>query len=108
MQKNKKDKKKGIENESRIINIFGVTIAINLAISYYATDAYKYIALILHFQDYVISAVFMSSTFLFILSNYIISYAWTNFGFDVCFMIVNSANFIALLGILLSRDFYLI
>lgn len=32
-----------------MINIFGLTIMINLAISYYATDSNKYIALILNF-----------------------------------------------------------
>ena len=31
--------------------MFGLTVLINLSISYYATDTYKYIALVLKFED---------------------------------------------------------
>ena len=60
----------------KIVNIFGITVLINLAISYYATDTYKYIALVLNFKDQLISAIFMTSTFFFILSNQMITYFW--------------------------------
>ena len=64
------------------INIMGIIVGINAAISLYSMDIYKYMALILNFGDLLVSLVFTCGVFFYIASNYLASFLWNKFGFD--------------------------
>ena len=82
--------------------MFGLIIMIHLCIAYYEIDNYKYIALVLNFKDNYITFGYFCSTFCFISSNYILTYIWNKYGFDVSVLILNLLSIVNLTGIILS------
>ena len=80
---------------------------LNLCITYYTVDNYKYISLVLNFKDSYITFTYFCATFFYIGSNYVVTYIWNKYGFDMSVLILNLINGLNLIGILISRNFFI-
>ena len=80
---------------------------LNLCITYYTVDNYKYISLVLYFKDSYITIFYFCSNLFYISSNYIVTYVWNNYGFDHSLVILNLINGLNLIGILFSSNYFL-
>ena len=107
LNKKEKEDKKPKNVDFLFINILGVIVGINAAISLYSMDIYKYMALILNFGDFLVSLIFTCGVFFYIASNYLASFLWNRLGFDKALVALNLVNFSNLIGILSSRYFFL-
>ena len=73
-----------------------------MMILYYCLDNFKYVSLIIGFNDTLTSFILSITTIFYIFANFLLSYLWQKYDFKICIYIVLVVEFIILSLILLS------
>ena len=72
-------------------------------IDYYCLDSYKYVGLIIGISDKTLSYAYSVSSFFYILSNYVLSYIWENYSFELVMYVFTFSQFLQIFCILVSK-----